>query len=474
MQVRRKASSDSNRPRKTIIRNPIIIALLLAAWSPALASDLPDTTAAFTGDSFSTQYTAVTKKILKNAVEIERFSLNYRLETLKQPKLKKLRYFVAQEAGAAGGLAFEITGLNEYGKGRKRPLTFNKRAFANALKATMITSIIAGSSSAYELGNNTWMGLERRKHGYDSNSAKKFVVEKLKTINELLAQRQQLVNAHKDHPAYERAVAEGEVFCELRDSFLNEFAQFYVDNRRAQTMQNTFYALNAGYNAIGATAAGVGYRAISRPKFTGTSNILFIVSGGMATVTPMIATASGALMRKYSEHQLEKVLPIPKTFDSAALSTKVKLLEGTLTQAQESLMPSLSATRRLGMYSDSQTLFRKQLDNELTVIRRLDKVALQTNLLAPPIGSLLMTQGILGTVAYYDYPGRVRKQLDLNYKGAVAGTVGLSMSLAGNAGWLLTSLAYEHRLRQKKQLPSQLIQARLEHLDDIDKTLAAL
>jgi len=458
--------------------NPYLLSILISIFSisgtptPVYAQDISSVSE--TTSDFSTKYTAVTKKILQNAVEIERFSLNYRLETLKQPKFRKLRYFLCQEAGAAGGLAFEITALNEYGKGRKRPLTFDKDRFGNGLKATMTTSIIAGSGSAFELANNTWLGLQRREKGFDSKSAKKFVVDKLASIDELLAERERLVAANKDHPAYERAVTEGQIFSDLRNSFINEFGHFYVDSRSAQTMQNTFYALNAGYNAIGATAAGVGYRALSRPKFTGTSNILFIVSGGLAGVTPLLSTASGMVMKKYSQHQINRDLPLRGKFDRAELSSKLKLLEAARSHDQGSLMPTLSATERLGLYSDSQELFTKQLDNELKVIRRLDKVALQTNLLAPPIGGLLMTQGILGTYAYYEQKGQVRKQLSSNYKGAVAGTVGTSLSLVGNLGWLVTSMAYEHSLKKKNQLPSQLIQERLHHLDDVEKILAGL
>jgi hypothetical protein len=150
-------------------------------------------------------------------------------------------------------------------------------------------------------------------------------------------------------------------------------------------------------------------------------------------------------------------------------------LEQLLPGAQDSiLMPSLPATQRLAVYTESDSLFVKQLDNETRVMRRLQEVALQTNIIGPPIGGTLMTQGILGTVGYYKYPRRPRKLLNLGYAGAIVGTVGTSANVVGTAAWLLSSMVYEHKLQRDKQMPEQLIKARLDHLDDLQKVLVAL
>ena len=104
-------------------------------------------------------------------------------------------------------------------------------------------------------------------------------------------------------------------------------------------------------------------------------------------------------------------------------------------------------------------------------MRRNEKVALQNNLLAPVIGGQLMTQGILGCVGSYRYNLQPRKQLSMFYRGAIVGTVGTSMATVGNAVSLLSSLSYEHRLSKEKKLPAQLIKARLEHLEEVEKAV---
>jgi hypothetical protein len=108
-------------------------------------------------------------------------------------------------------------------------------------------------------------------------------------------------------------------------------------------------------------------------------------------------------------------------------------------------------------------------------MNRLNKVALQNSILGPAIGGLLMTQGILGVRGFDLYfPRRPRKQFNLDYKGAVCGTVGTSMAVVGNAAWLLASLSYEHRLSREKRLPQQLIKERLGHLDELERTVKAI
>ncbi|MBX3136108.1 hypothetical protein KF707_07715 [Candidatus Obscuribacterales bacterium] len=104
----------------------------------------------------------------------------------------------------------------------------------------------------------------------------------------------------------------------------------------------------------------------------------------------------------------------------------------------------------------------------------LNKVALQTAELGPAIGSLLMTQGILGTRGYYKYTFRPRKQIDQYYKGAILGTIGTSAAVVGNTAWLLASWSYENKLKKKEQLPEQLIRKRLQHLDDVEKQVQAI
>jgi hypothetical protein len=213
---------------------------------------------------------------------------------------------------------------------------------------------------------------------------------------------------------------------------------------------------------------------LHNPTLNGAANIMFIVAGSIAMVSPTISVAAGKIMERHARNVLDREIGSDHAFSKADFNSKSKLLEELLPGAQGSLMPSLPATQRLALYTESRDLFVKQLDNETKTIRRLQEVALQTSILAPPIGGLLTTQGILGTIGYYRYRARPRQLLNYGYAGAICGTVGTGVSVVGNAAWLLSSMAYENKLKRTNQLPAQLINARLGHLDDLQKILEAI
>ena len=399
--------------------------------------------------AFSNQYTKLTKDILLAGIELERFSLNFRMESAKQPKFRKLRYFAAQEAGAAGLLAFETTGVDQFGKARKHPLQLNKSALHRALATATTTSSIASASSAFELGVNIVQMIKNKQHGYDPKSATKYVRAKMDTIDALLKQREALVALNSESPAYARAMAEGKVLHEVRSAFVNEYTHFNADTRAYLAYQNLFYALNASYNGVGAVAASIAYRAVDRPHLNGTGNILFIVSGGLATVTPIICQSIGNYTRLHASSSVKRELGA-EPFDINQFALDCKNLQTFDNSNSGTLIATLPATERFAIYGQSRELFTAQLDSETKQMRKLEKVALQTTYLGPVIGSLLMTQGILGTNGYYRYPLRIRKQITQYYYGSICGTIGSSMALVGNAASILGTLSYEHKLSKQK------------------------
>jgi hypothetical protein len=451
---------------------PFLCWLIVPAHCLA-AGETTTTPAATTEDAFSRQYTETTKRILLSGVELERFSLNYRLEKRRPPLWQKLIFFGSQETGASCGLAFEVAGVQQFGRARHKLLAFNSSSVGNGLRAAETGSTIAASGSTISLVSNAVRYAKGRKHGFDTRAANQFVASRLQQIDQLLAQREALVAAHPQHPAHDRALIEGKILQAMRGTFVNEYAHFNADTRSASTVENLFYLSNASYNTVGAVAAGIAHAALNKPKLNGPANILFIISGAMAAGTPLICSAELWAQRKFLLHSLESRFK----GSEAALAEVAKQraqLEGA-SAAQGSLMPSFPSTQRLAVYTESNQLFVNQLQSETTTMRRLNKVAVQNVIMGPAIGGLLMTQGILGTAGFYDYfPRQPKKLLNREYQGAICGTVGTSMAVVGTAAWLLASLSYEHRLSKEKRLPEQLIQQRLTHLDELEKIVNAI
>lgn len=314
--------------------------------------------------------------------------------------------------------------------------------------------------------------IQARKQGKDTASTNKAVSAHLREVDKLLAERRQLVEANSGDPIYNRAVIEGKVLEALRGCFVDEYSQFSANTTSSAATENLFFLLNASYNILGAVAAEVGYKSLTQPRLNGTSNILFTISGAMAAATPLLCAAELKLYRKHLlAVQQRKFGASQKQIEE--LPSLRKQLEELSTATQET--PSTNSTQRLAIYSQAGDLFEKQLNSEVKTMQQLNKVALQNSIAGPAIGSLLMTQGILGTRGYYHYfPLRVRKQFDLNYKGAICGTVGTSMAVLGNASWLVASLVYEHHLKKHKRMPEQLIDQRLEHLKEVENYVSTL
>lgn len=443
-----------------------------AAYAEGQSLALGESTSALSSTSslwVEHKYSQLTKQILLAGIELERFSLNFRLESAKQPRFRKLRFFLAQETAAATGLGFEIAFMEQAKKGRRRPLQVSKPVLHGALATAMTGAIIGGSGSCLELSSNMLQAIKNKRHGFDFKTANKYVVAKLKEIDQLLAQREALVAAHPDYPGYQAAVLEGKILKELRNCFIAEYSDFNADTKGYITYQNVFYLLNASYSAVQAAGAWAGYRGVTKPAYNGPANVLFVVSGAMAMVTPIISTAAGKFARKRAYETFERQIGEKPKFDEHAFSTQGKELREILKSVNGTVISSMPGTDRLAVYTDAATLFKKQLDSETALMRRNEKVALQNNLLAPVIGAQLMSQGILGCVGSYRYNLQPRKQLSMFYRGAIVGTVGTSMATVGNAVSLLSTLSYEHRLSREKKLPAQLIKARLEHLEEVEK-----
>jgi hypothetical protein len=441
--------------------------------SSALALETPSVPLSGSAE-FTEQYSALTKQLLLKGVELERFSLHYRMESCRQPKFRQLRYFLAQETGASAILAFEITAIKQFHTGRTHPLKISKHALHGAFATVMTGEIIAGAGSCIELASNALLAIKNKHEGFDPQSANRFIIAGVSQFDQLLAQRQALVEAHKDHPAYERAVVEGNILKELRKAFINEYANFHADARGYATYTNLFYLFNVATTALGTTAAGIAYKAVKTPKLNGPTNILFIATGGLAMASPLLSSAAGQWVRKHSRESFLRRIGESGKFDTSVLSTQRQRLQDLLINAEGSLMPALPGVERLALYTESDQLFQKQLANETSTVRHLEKVAVQSNVLGPVIGSTLMTQGILGTTGYYKYTFRPRKQINYYFHGAVVGTPGAALGVVATAGSLLASWSYENKLRKEKRLPEQLINERLAHLDDLEKTIHSL
>jgi hypothetical protein len=448
---------------------------LLCASAPHLSAIAAETEIYLgTNDEFSERYRDLTKQALTAGIELERFNLNYSLESSRQPKWRPLRYSIAQETGAAGILTFETIADKQFGRGRKDPARVSQSALRGGLITIIPTSVVAGASSCFELGANVWMAKQNRKRGFDPRSACEYATVKFKHLNELLTEREAFVNAHKDHPAYARAVVEGQILRDLRKAEINEFAHSFANARAGAVNLNTFYVLNAVTNALGAIAGGVAFKSVRQVKYSADADILFTTAGSLGAISPWLSERAASFAASRAWKSVTNRIGQEPGFDATLLAEHRASLQALLSNSQGSLIPTLPAVDRLALYTESNQKFKTQLDSEIATSRHLARVGLQQEFLAPIIGGTLATQGILGTVGYYKYATQPGKQLGLSYGGSVISTAGSSIAVAATAGAFVASLRYQKHLEKKGQSPTQLITARLRHLDEVEKIVQSI
>jgi hypothetical protein len=420
------------------------------------------------------EYHELTNQLLSTGIEVERYTLKYRLRSITEPKYRKTLFFLAQEAGASGILTFQIVSDKEFGLGRRHPLKISKDALHGALATSLATSVVAGSSSLAALASNSVLAIRSRQLGYGPRAADDFVFGKLAQFDKLLEQRDAIAKASFEGVAYKRAVAESKVMRDLRAAFVNEYTYFRSDARNFATFQNSFFLLNAATNAIGSTASGIAYDAVNRPKLNGPANILFIVTGSLFMSSPLIAATIASMAKQRVRRLISNRAGDKEPFSQEQLTHDRKQLDELIEAKDDALPPSANAVARSAIFTESDRLFQKQINSEVRVTRHLEKVAVENCVMGPAIGSTLMTQGVLGTTGYYKYTFKPRKQITYSYHGSVVGTAGAALAVGGTLAWYVMSTEYEQRLRREHRLPSQLINDRLAHIDDLEKTVQGM
>jgi len=422
----------------------------------------------------------ITRQILLKAIQLNRFIIHYRLETQKQPKTRRLRYAASQEAGLALLTTYDIMITNQFNKGRKDPLEVSVPTVRKALDCALVGESIALGGSAFELFSNFLKSIKDKKNGFDTKTANNFFFKTLKELDDLFDEREKLVESNANYPAYEMLKTEGQIMRALRDYYVVEYSTFHQEARGFKAYENTFYLLNAATNSVGLASIICGLKSLTVPKYNGTANILFTAAGAIAISAPLMATAAGYAVANRAHHVVLKVLHKEPNVDYALLEASRSRLKELVAAASESSLQSAGDIEdRMALYRTADKGFQETLQAETKQLHHLRKVAVESNFFGPLIGGAVMTQGILGTRAYYKY-GRnptlssARKSMVLNYAGSIIGLTGFATGLGITAEGLAANAIYDRRLRKKHRRPEDLLEDHLKLLDRVEAQIKAM
>lgn len=429
----------------------------------------------------------LTRQILLKIVELERYNLHYKQEVAKQGRWKGWRYSGIQEVNGALNLAGGILGTAERGShlrksGKHAAGAIHTSVQQNANLLGLIGSCIGAAGALDELAINEYHELQTRHHGYGPGQARAHVTGLRDQIDHMLAERAALIQVERSATTLQGhanvADAEGKVLKDMRDQGLLEFQRFHVAARRLLAFQNAQYGFDfAKYttNAIGFEFAFLALHKHDR-RWNKQAGIQFEVSGALFIFGPILSRMIGKAVAEGHKRYLHGTLLQAEQAKCDDLVHDKAALDAMCTAAQtpEDAAPALG---RASIYGDQSKVFQDELAASTKERDKAKLTATQNIGSGFFVGGCKVTSGVFFNIVGYNnhyntssaYSGRVTN--DNLFVASVVGLPATTYSMLDTLRIQITGEINRHKQIAAGTHPSQLINARLAQLDDIERRL---
>ncbi len=415
----------------------------------------------------------MTNEILKKEIALERFCLNYEIIGNREPKLRRLRYFLGQQASLGLFLAGDIVAIQETGKHLDTPAGVSSDHLKSAYTVELVGSIIGGASSLAELCSNGYIAIKNKKHKEDPRSALNTVKHKVEEIDQLLVRRNEILSREQDSSVYKINTIEGDLLKDYRDWCVYEFVHVYSDIKAYQASENVYYALNAAGNAVFSVAGGLAIRSFQNTQLASPSIITSITGDSISILSAPASYFARKFLYKHYAKKIYRTIQ-EKNYDiEAASADNLDQLHKEVTKTNDSTLINLGHIRlRLAAYDLWNQRYDEYLGSEMEYLRRYDKIALQSVIFGPIISGSYLTQDILGAAAYYGNRRRLRTINNLTFAGAITSASGSVIGLGATSWYFIDEALTQRRLQRQGKLPEQLLQQRLKTLDQVEMMIS--
>ena len=426
-----------------------------------------------TNDNHDAAITAVDKistVILLQEIDLERFYTSYRIVGSKEPNWRHARYFWAQEAAASLFVASQTIGMVEAAKGLHNPDGSSVRALKNSSVCGLIATVLEGGSSGLELASNATAAAKHRKLKTDPESARRIFVERLKAVDALINERNQILTLSGTSKALPRLDLEGRVLKFFRDRCLYEFADLYADVHSYQSSNNVYYVIDVAGCSLFVASYVLGLVGFSRPDLNGPSYISAIAADGPFIVS---AQASVYAYNKIYKHYYDKLSKqVGETLYDAEpkAEASVRDLEKVLGSTTSTGAPDDVVTR-IGIYKKWAGNYDQFIEKREVELRRMSKVSRQSEIMGPLLGGCFLEADIIGTNASYHLTHNPRAANGNAFAGLVPTVVSTVASAATTAGYFIDDELHARKLKREGALPSELLDKRMTVLKGLEDTL---
>jgi hypothetical protein len=413
---------------------------------------------------------SLTDAALRTEMDLERYYLQYRVVGEDEPHFRRVRYFLGQSSSAALNVASDSASLFAAVRMNRHPVSdsFWRRTAATAL----VSSLVGGASDGVELCSNAGVAWKNRASGLNPSAALYVVKEKLSTIDRLLAERERLLLACPDSKVREISTLEGLTLKSCRDWCAYEFADIYANVKSYQAGNNLYYVLDAAAFAMYAISARVQVHGVTHAGVNGTAALTGLVGSALFAQNYPVASVFTKLLYKRYFNKFARSLGQKLHNTREEASEQLYGLEALCENCPEETLERLGRlSERVPVYRLWAIRFEEYLDKETEHLRRMSRVALQSNISGPLIGGTSMAQSVLDLICSYRFRSGSRMLQRLTTAGCLNG------SAASGATFLLTNEGviedwlYMRKQARRKTTPEDLIRQRIATLDELEKLL---
>jgi hypothetical protein len=430
--------------------------------------------AAETAQSDDSRILDLTNQMLRASIDLERFYLSYRVRAGKEPRWRRIRYFLAQQTAAGLTLGANIAVVGTTGANLRTPEDVSTPVLRRATRSGFIGVIFQGGSSAFELLSNGLLAVKNKRDKDSPDAARRLVAARLREIDNLGAQRDAIVLSNPSSKTFAIHAAEGKVLKYFRDWCVYEFSDVYADVRSYQSSNSAYYILDVASASVYVASYVLGLKSFKNLKLAGPSAVVGMAGDGLGIISAPASTVAGNWLYAYWAKKLSRQLKekIYNAEDQA--KEEMANLEKLVAGADEDTLQSVPQIKdRLHGYRLWAERYDQYINKRQIELRRLDKVAQQSNVSGPLISGAFLAQDIMGAVNAYSFADNAKKANRIAFASSVPTTVASGASLALSSWWFAGDYLAARRLKRIDALPSDLLQQRLKTLDELDRLMVS-
>lgn len=443
----------------------------------------------------------LTREILLKELELERFNIHFRQEN-SQGRWRGLRYFAWQEANAASSMSGLIvqfyarqsainhstisattSTINVGGSQQqvvtgfvKRPASINVRTLKRSIVPQIVGPFLGLTGSTIELGVNAYRGVQAHKNGLDCRTSLSWISKQQAEVESLLERRERLISSCKDLSERHRqlTLAEGTLLRDMLNMSLNEYVRFYVYIKRFNTTQNGLYLIDIAKNATGAANNIIGVNAAQArsARLALPGGIVNLVSAGLSLANPIVPIGFGKLSEIRSRRATRNIISSDENNTYNKLMADYAAFDRLIKESSSTEISAIDrAFERSEVYEERCRLFTKELQRASRETRAATRIATQNLVSGEIIGCTKLTQAVVDTMCAHRYHNNRRAALPLANGGTIANISGNGLALTDNLRIQIRAELDRARLKKQRQLPSQLLEDRLQSINELEKQL---